>query len=100
MNIGHGVERGIQRPAILTFPCEVLYFSSANRYHLVVVLKALTGQDHRSAGLDVACLTVPFCPDAEDFFRHTVLDGLFARGLIQNLDRSGPDRTRQHVPGF
>src|SRR6267142_7280899 len=31
MNIGHGVERGDQRPAILTFPCEVLYFSSANR---------------------------------------------------------------------
>src|SRR5215468_2921717 len=31
MNIGHGVEREVQRPALLTFPCEVLYFSSAKR---------------------------------------------------------------------
>src|SRR5262245_32237310 len=32
MNIGHGVDKGVQRPAMWTLPCEVLYFSSANRF--------------------------------------------------------------------
>src|SRR5262249_1720402 len=31
MNIGQGVDRGVQRPAMWTLPCEVLYFSSAKR---------------------------------------------------------------------
>src|SRR5215471_15990907 len=31
MNIGHGMDRGAQCPVMFTFPCEVLYFSSAKR---------------------------------------------------------------------
>src|SRR5207249_4779377 len=62
--------------------------------------EAPAGQNHGSARRDGAGFAVPFGSDAEDIFRHPVLDEFLTGGGVQNLNLSFPDSPRQHLPGM